>query len=226
MWNTGSVLAEWSCPRRRAAGLLLAGFLAGGCATRAAHPGPAEPDAPVRTVWVVSHGWHVGLALRRADVTDAWPEIGDLDRAGFVEVGWGDGEFYPAPRTTSGMALRAALFSRSSVLQVAGFDVPPARFFAEAPVVEVGVTAAGLDALVRFVRQTYARDPEDRAVRVAPALYGRGWFYRARGRYHLLANSNTWAARALDVAGCSGTRRCPLTAEGVLEQARRCAPRQ
>jgi hypothetical protein len=121
------------------------------------------------------------------------------------------------------MALRAALFSRASVLHVAGFDPPPARFFAGTPVVEIGVTAAGLDALVSFVRQTYALDPNDGAVRVAPALYGTGWFYRARGRYHVLANSNTWAARALDLAGCPGTPRCALTAARVLEQARRCA---
>ena len=182
-----------------------------------------EPERSVRSVWVVSHGWHVGLVLQRAAVAaETWPEAGDLDRTMFVEVGWGDGEFYPGTRGTSGMALRAALFSRSSVLHVAGFDTPPGRFFAEAPVVEVGLTPAGLDALVRFVRQTYAHAPNDAIVRVAPALYGTGWFYRARGRYHLLANSNTWASRALDVAGCPGRPRCAFTAERVLEQARRC----
>lgn len=163
--------------------------------------------------------------MRRADVAEVWPELGDLEPSRFVEVGWGDGEFYPAARTTSGMALRAALLSSSSVLQVVGFDDPPPRFFAPAPVVEVPVTASGLDALMTFVRQTYARDPGGRTERVTPALYGRGWFYRARGRYHLLANSNTWAARALDAAGCSGPPRCALTAESVLGQARRCAGR-
>jgi uncharacterized protein (TIGR02117 family) len=163
--------------------------------------------------------------MRRADVAEGWPELGDLEPSRFVEVGWGDGEFYPAPRNTSGMAARAALFSSSSVLQVVGFDDPPARFFAQAPVVEVPVTASGLDALMGFVRQTYARGPEERAERVSPALYGRGWFYRAEGRYHLLANSNTWAARALEAAGCAGTLGCALTADSVLGQARRCAGR-
>jgi uncharacterized protein (TIGR02117 family) len=161
--------------------------------------------------------------MRRADVAPVWPELGDLEPSRFVEVGWGDGEFYPAARNTSGMALRAALFSSSSVLQVVGFDDAPPRFFGPAPVVEVPVTAPGLDALVSFVRQTYAGSPEERLERVAPALYGRGWFYQARGRYHLLANSNTWAARALAAAGCSGAPRCALTADRVLGLARRCA---
>lgn len=221
MWNTGSVPTAWSCPRRGAAALLLLAALLGGCATRG--PGLAGPEAPARTIWVISHGWHVGLVVRRADVVGAWPELGDLEPSTFVEVGWGDGEFYPAARTTSGMALRAALCSSSSVLQVVGFDDPPGRFFAPAPVVEVPVTAAGLDTLISFVRETYARSSDDRTERVAPALYGRGWFYRARGGYHLLVNSNTWAARALEAGGCPGTPRCTLTADRVLGQARRCA---
>ncbi|HEY7649493.1 MAG TPA: DUF2459 domain-containing protein [Methylomirabilota bacterium] len=174
---------------------------------------------------MISHGWHVGLVMLRADVAEAWPELGDLAPARFVEVGWGDGEFYPASRNTSGMALRAALLSDSSVLQVVGFDDRPERIFAQAPIVEVPVSAAGLDALVSFIRQTYARDPEERPVRVTPALYGRGWFYRAGGQYSVFSNSNTWAARALARAGCADTSCCALTADRVLDQARRCAGR-
>lgn len=184
--------------------------------------GPGSPD---RTVWVINHGWHVGLVVRRADVAEAWPELGDLEPAKFVEVGWGDGEFYPASRNTSGMALRAALLSRDSVLQVVGFDDSPERFFAQAPVVAVPVNPAGLHALVSVVRGTYARDPQERPVRVTPALYGRGWFYRAGGQYSVFSNSNTWAARALDAAGCADTSCCSLTADSVLDQARRCAGR-
>jgi uncharacterized protein (TIGR02117 family) len=224
LWNTGSVHAAWSCPRPGAAPLLLVALLVG-CATSGAGPGLPGPEALARTVWVVSHGWHIGLAMRRADVAAAWPELGDLEPTRFVEVGWGDGEFYPASRNTSGMALRAALFSRSSVLHVVGFDDPPDRFFGQAPVVEISVSASGLDALVSFVRQSYARDPEEGAARVQPGLYGRGWFYRARGQYHLFANSNTWAARALEAAGCAGPPCRALTADGVLDQARRCSGR-
>lgn len=203
--------------------MLVVGLLAAGCAARAASPGSAGPPEPVRTVWVVGHGWHVGLVLRRQDVAaEAWPEAAELGGPGFLEVGWGDGEFYPAPRGTGGSALRAAFFSRSSVLHVAGFEAPPVRFFAGAPVVEVPLAPAGLDAVVRFIREAYARDAEGRLVPVAPARYGTGWFYRARGRYHVLDNSNTWAARALALGGCPERAVRALTATCVLEQASRC----
>jgi uncharacterized protein (TIGR02117 family) len=173
-------------------------------------------------VWVVDHGWHVGLAVRRADVSATiWPESVELGAVRFIEVGWGDGDFYPAPAGTSGLAVRAAFWSRSSVLHVVGFDRPLAEFFGQAPIVEIMLSPRGFDALSRFIQQAYARDADGRLVRVAPALYGRGSFYLAAGRYHAMSNSNTWAARALRAAGCPITPAWALTAGNVLWQARR-----
>lgn len=157
-------------------------------------------------VWVVGHGWHVGLALRIADVRpEAWPEPAGMEGSTYVEVGWGDGAFYPAARGTVTLAVAAAVGSRSSVLHVAAFARPLLEFFAVSPVVELGLTRAGFDDLCRFIAAAYARDAEGRPRRVGAALYGAGGFYAARERYHLFNNSNQWAARALRAGGVSVT---------------------
>lgn len=196
--------------------------LFGGCLGPVSALHPPAADEPVKPVWVVGHGWHVGLAVRRADLSTAiWPESVELGAVRFIEVGWGDGDFYPAAPGTSGMALRAAFWSKSSVLQVIGFDLPVSEFFAGAPLVEIALSARGFDALSRFIQQAYARDDQGQLVRMGPALYGRGSFYLATGRYHAMANSNTWAARALRAAGCPITPAWALTAGNVLWQARR-----
>ena len=177
----------------------------------------------VKVVWLVSHGWHVGLAVARADVSTAvWPESAELGRR-YIEVGWGDGEYYPASETSVGMGLRAALGSESSVLHVAGFDAAPAEFFAGSPVLPVTLSARGFEALTRFIAAHYVRDAAGRPVVVAPGRYGEARFYRATGRYRVFDNSNTWAAKALKAAGCpvdSGT----LTAGGVVRQVRGLEP--
>ena len=182
--------------------------------------------APAReaTVWVVSHGWHVGVAVARADVAPAlWPESADAADRRYIEVGWGDGTYYPAPEATVSLGVKAALSSESTVLHVAAFDPPPAEFFAGAAIVAVPLSPQGLEALARFVHAHYARDADGRAVVVAPGRYGDARFYRATGRYRLLDNSNTWVARALHAAGCPvdpGT----VTAGGVMRQARALGP--
>lgn len=215
-----SARRDWSCSR--VGNLAATALLLGGCAGPVPELFPPAPAEPAKTVWVVGHGWHVGLAVRRADVsTRIWPESAELGTVRFIEVGWGDGEFYPATTGTSGMALKAAFWSESSVLHVAGFDQPVVEFFRGNPLVAIELSPRGFDALTRFIHEVYARDAEGRLVTVAPAVYGQGAFYLARGRYHVLANSNTWTARALRAAGCPITPAWALTAGNVLWQARR-----
>lgn len=176
-------------------------------------------SAGTKVVYLVNHGWHVGIAVERAHVSaSVWPEIAEA-RGRFVEVGWGDGAYYPAPEATVGMGLRAALSSESSVLHVAAFDLPPAEFFAGAPVVRVPLSAAGFEALTRFIHAHYERGADGRPVVVAPGRYGDARFYRASGRYKLFDNSNTWAAKALHAAGCP-VDTATITAGSVVRQAK------
>ena len=183
--------------------------------------GAAEP---VRPVYLVSHGWHVGLVLRQDDVAAAGGlATAALDTFRYLEVGWGDGDFYPAPRGTLALALRAAFRSRSSVLHVVGFDDDVPTMFPRAKILRADVSPAGFAALVRHVEASQAVDDQGRPIVVAPPLYGVGGFYLARGRYRLLDNSNTWAARALAAAGCPIDVEAAVTAGSVLHQAARFA---
>ena len=175
----------------------------------------------------MSHGWHVGLVLRRGDVAAVGPSLMlALGSSRYLEVGWGDGDFYPAPRGTIGLALRAAFCSRSSVLQVVGFDDEVAEMFPHAKIVRVELSPDGFAALTRYVEASYAVDARGRPIVVAPAIYGAGAFYLARGRYRLLDNSNTWAARALKAGGCPIDAEAVVTAGGALHAAAPCAARR
>jgi uncharacterized protein (TIGR02117 family) len=182
---------------------------------------------PAKVVHLVGHGWHVGIALARADIDPAvWPESGDLGALRFLEVGWGDGGFYPSAQGTVPLALKAALASESTVLHVVGFDPPVREFFAHSNVVEVPLAPEGFAALCRFIAGAYARDAGGRPVVVAPGLYGQGRFYRATGRYRLFDNSNTWTARALAVGGCPVDPAQVITAGAVLDAGRACRDRR
>ena len=195
--------------------------LAAGCA-------PLPPVAPPETspsgafVYLVNHGWHVGIAMERQEVSPAiWLESAEFGGFRYVEVGWGDADYYPADRGTIGLALKAAFSSKGSVLHVAAFDAPLPEFFGGSEIIEVPLSPRGLEDLARFIHATYTRDASGRPVVVAPGLYGHGAFYRATGEYRLLNNSNTWTARALAVAGCPIDAAGAITAGGVMYEARR-----
>ncbi len=195
-------------PGGRLCGLLALGVLLGAC--REAVHEPAAPEE-TRTVYLVSHGWHAGLVLRRADVPLAlWPEQQDFPAAAFLEVGWGDSAYYRAPDPGIGTLLKAGLWPTPSVLHVVGLRRPVTASFPQSEIIRVEVPAAGLAAMAAYVHAAYAREADERARPLGPGLYGESLFYRARERYHVFKNCNTWTARALRAAGC------PIKPAGIL----------
>jgi uncharacterized protein (TIGR02117 family) len=168
----------------------------------------------------VNHGWHTGIVVRRRDVpSDLWPQLRDFPGEEFIEVGWGERDFYMAPAATSGMALRAALLPSASVLHVTAFDGPVERYFAPSEVVEINLSHRGLEKLAAFIGDAYATDEAGAAIRLGPGLYPRSQFYLSRERYYALKTCNTWTARALRAAGCPVTPFWALTAGNVIYQA-------
>jgi len=202
------------------AGPLLVAFTAA-CAPLAPAP-PPDTHRSGPFVYLVSHGWHVGIALARREVSPAiWPESADFSGFRYLEVGWGDADYYPTAQGTIGLALKAAFSSKASVLHVAAFDAAPPEFFRRSKIIEVTLSRRGLEDLARFIHATYVLDASDRPVVVAPGIYGHSAFYRATGQYRLQDNSNNWTARALAVAGCPIDAEGAITAGGVMHEARR-----
>jgi len=199
--------------------VLLAFVLAASCAPTVAER--ARGDAPATSVWVLDHGWHAALAVRRSDVDRvAWPDVDDFPQATFIELAWGDREFYMATSPSVWLAMRAAFKTSGSVLHVVGITTPLATAFPGADIVELRLAPVGFVALTRFIADEYARDDARRPIRLARGLYGASWFYAARGRYHLFNTCNTWVARALQHAGLPVSPAGTPTAGALMQQVR------
>lgn len=193
-------------------------------ATTRTSPSAFSPPETGRenVVYVLTHGWHVGIALSRADIPDElWPEKVDFLDAAYLEVGWGDETFYRADEITLTMALRAALTPTRSVLHVVGLDRPVVRFFPTGGIVELRLSDHGLRDLVQYVHDTIDRHSQSRAPALGRGLYGNSRFYRATGTYSLLNNCNHWAARALVTAGVPVEPRDAMTAGETFRQVTR-----
>ena len=192
-----------------------------GCAGAVQAPYPPAEGEAVRLVYVIDHGWHTGIAVRQADIPAAlWPTHRDFAGSEYVEVGWGDRNFYLAPQGTLWLALKAAFGSTSAVLHVIAFDGPPDRFFAGREVVALRVSERGFRRLADFVGAAWATDESGEPIQLGPGLYPLSRFYPATGRYFLLRTCNTWTAAALRAAGFPINPTFVVTAGQVMDQAR------
>jgi hypothetical protein len=97
-----------------------------------------------------------------------------------------------------GIALKALMGSRRTVLLVEGFSRPVCNEYTDPKftVLAVDLSRAGLARLCDHIQQTYALDERGNPIR-----FGRGW-YRARGTYSAFNTCNTWVAAGLKKAGC------------------------
>jgi uncharacterized protein (TIGR02117 family) len=205
--------------------LLLLALLLTGCAGAAASAWPPREPGLRKDVWVVRHGWHTRVAVARADVDPAvWPDSSALGDVRYLEVGWGDRDFYPDPQPSLWDALDPVVRCTPAAMHVGGFDVPPAAFLPGTPIVRLALTPAGFDRLTAFIQAHYVRR-DDAPVAIRPGTYPRSVFYLAHGRYHVLRNSNHWTARALQAAGVPMAPWRALTAHSVIAQAEQAGER-
>ena len=194
---------------------LAAAVVLAGCATTGQKR--FAPEVPGKTVYVVHHGaLHTGLTLRRSDIPPGhWPASADFAHSKYIEVGWGDDDGYRKP-LTSGVAMKALLGDRQTVVFAEGFSEPVRLKYRDPKftVLSVDLSDAGIMQLCDHIQQTYAVDRNGE-----PARLGNGW-YRARGTYSAFNTCNTWIARGLRKAGCPIDEGLCLTAGQLLERVR------
>jgi uncharacterized protein (TIGR02117 family) len=188
------------------------------CAAPPTGPARTREGAPVIAVYQVAHDGHTGIAVPRANIpAGLWPESREFPHAEYLEVGWGQRDFYYGRNQGLLGTLRAMLPS-PSVLHVAGFRGPPADYFRASEIVELTVSADGFERLVRYIHDAHERADALPVAALGPGLYGDSRFYPARESFHLLRTCNVWTAQALRAAGLPF--RDSITMEGLLSQGR------
>ena len=181
---------------------------------------PPGPDEPSRSIYLVSHGWHAGIVVRRADIPDGvWPQAGEFPGAEYLEVGWGDRDYYMTPGAGLGTLLKAGLWPTESVLHVVGFDGPVTRYFPRSKVIRIDLSEEGFRRLCEYFGNSYALDQDGGSRPLGPSLYGDGLFYLSGESYHAFNTCNAWTARALHTAGCPITPGANLRVDTLMTNA-------
>jgi uncharacterized protein (TIGR02117 family) len=192
----------------------------GACAAPESNPvAPGNPDPGV-PVYLVAHDKHSGIAVLRSDIpAGLWPEIRDFPQADYLEVGWGEREYYYGRDQGFTGAMRAAFGSNNpSVLHVAGVRGSLAKSFPASEIIEVKLSPDGFERLVRYIHDAFDRKGAAVVAPLGPGLYGDSRFYPGWETFSLMRTCNVWTARGLRDAGLPIDD--SITMEGVMSQAR------
>ncbi|MBK19043.1 MAG: hypothetical protein CMM52_09450 [Rhodospirillaceae bacterium] len=176
-------------------------------------------DVDSVAIYVVRHDWHVGIAVPVSKIDKRYlPERKDFPVAKFLEIGWGDARFYRAKEVTVSMALNALFRPTESIVHIAGFDRPVEKFFPNSGVYKIELSRPKFDEVSRFIHRSIERENLDIARNSGTGRYGKSFFYKGIGSYHLFRTCNTWAAQALHIGGIEISVSGTITAEGLATQ--------
>jgi uncharacterized protein (TIGR02117 family) len=202
--------------------LLLLVFLQASCVAAPAPPPAGLKCETTRTVYVISHGWHTGIAVNREDLVAQVPSLEDKSGKGeYLEVGWGDERFYQAKKITAGLALQAILWPTATVLHVVEIAGTPQHYFSKSEVMEITVPLTGYEKLLVYISESFARNSDNNIIVLGVGLYGNSRFYRATGDFHAFNTCNTWVSKAIASTGYPINSAKAVTAEDVLSQLRK-----
>lgn len=175
-----------------------------------------------RSVVLVNIGWHVGVVLPIDEtLRRAMPELAAFPDADYVEIGWGDRDFYQAESPGPFTTLSAALVPTDAVIHLHGFSGPVKDRFAASETLEIGLSDQEFAGLFGHVHASFDRGNGAKTEPLGPGLYeGTSWFYKANGEFSLARTCNTWVAEAMAAAGLDIEPSGIITASGVMDAAR------
>lgn len=178
-----------------------------------------DEKEPALTIYLVSHGWHVGIVVKRVDIPDDVRLVHkDSFSTEYLEIGWGDRDFYQTPSFYLGLALKALLLPNPSVLHIVAFNDSVASYFPHSEIIMIRLSDAGFQRLIRYIAASYDRDSADNLVPLGVGLYGVSQFYRSQETYHLFRTCNVWTAKALYTAGCPVRPFLAITGDNLMSQ--------
>lgn len=163
---------------------------------------PKPPAAGVVTIYLVRERWHTGIVFPSDLAARCIPEVDHLPPTPWVDIGWGEADFYQHPEFELGLALKAILHWNASVVRLAAVPAHLERYYGPTSwLLPLCLDSTAAQRLCTFIGETFVRDTAGQAF--LSSVQAGGWvrFYQARYTYWGLQTCNTWVARALNAAG-------------------------
>lgn len=160
---------------------------------------PEEKDS----IYVSSIGWHTGIVVPLEIFPESiWPEKHNYSEAAYLEIGWGDAQYFPNKNFNLWYALKAVFWPTPSVLLITPIYGKVESFYYNTNVAKIAVGGEQLNRLKKYLLEEFELNEKTELMPVT-AGPSNGHFFKGSSSYYFPKNSNVWIARALEKTGFS-----------------------
>lgn len=161
-----------------------------------------KQDPELHDIYVCSLGWHTGIVVPAYSMPDSiWREGHDYSDADYLEIGWGEVDYFPHDGGTLWYAIKSVFWPTPSVLHINALPQRVEDYYVNTNVVKIEVTDEQLENIIRYFIKEFELDDQGNIIPAAEGFYAHSHFYKGSSSYYFPNHSNVWAARALKRAG-------------------------
>jgi uncharacterized protein (TIGR02117 family) len=183
---------------------------------------PDDKEENPTTVYITKRSWHTGILLKNKALDTLFADLyNNYPDAEYLNISWGDKKYFMADKGTVGLALRAALLPTKSVVHVDGYSRLPEWYIKSDQLAEVHLSENGFSKMVRFIRNSFARDSAGNLIALRSSPEAMSSFYLSDITYWGTRTCNVWTAKALRKSGFPVNPFIALTAGNLMKQVRK-----
>jgi uncharacterized protein (TIGR02117 family) len=170
-------------------------------------------------IYVVKYRWHTGIIVNRAEANPFLPLLkNEFISNQYIEIGWGERDFYMATDETTLLALKAVLVPNESVIHVHGFNENPEWYFRDNEIVKLTLDSKNYIKLLESINSSFTITTENKIINEGPGLVKNSFFYLSNDKYHLFRTCNVWIASKLKDAGIKINPFFAITSRNLINQ--------
>ncbi|HOI29771.1 MAG TPA: DUF2459 domain-containing protein [Melioribacteraceae bacterium] len=160
-----------------------------------------EPDSI--DVYLVKENWHTGIMFRIDDYTSGLlPALKYFKDYQYIDIGWGDADFYQIPGFDLFLAAKAILIPTPTVMRFDGYKFPIEKIIEWREfALKFELPKERFLLLINYIQEHLILDEKGETIISKHDIDSPVYFFKSKGEYHLFRTCNTWAAQALKSTG-------------------------
>ncbi len=176
-------------------------------------------DADSVEVYLIKSHWHVGFLLSVNDnLLKRFSFFDSFENYDFIDIGWGDEDFYQNDDIDYFLGAKAILFPTNSVLRVSGHSSGIERIIYWSDYcLKLTLNRNSFNMLLDFIYDSFLLINETPVVTLEKHG-GMIKYYRSVHKYHLFNTCNKWIAKGLEYAGLNVSSSGIITAEDLIKE--------
>ena len=170
-----------------------------------------------KNIYLIKSYWHVGIVIEIDSASVAGiPVLKRFSKYNFVDIGWGDEDFFQDSEIDYYNAAKAILFPTKSVIKITAHLSDLAGIIRWSDFcIKLKLTDDQYSGLLEYIDNSFLIE-DDEYIFISSFAEGAIVFYKSGLSYHLFNTCNTWVAEALETAGCGISKSGIITAEDLF----------